>query len=201
MEVVNEYAERMIAGDKFPEVVLFGDKDKSWIGDGWHRISAARQLDLIEINVDLKPGTRTDALKYALSANSLHGHRRTNADKRRCVEIALEEFPKMSSRAIAEMCGVSDVFVGNRRNQVLTVSSKKDVTIGLDGKERGNKEYPIYKDSESKPEEKSKSSKTGPPSDGMQFARMAVMDLEQIKENDLEREEAFNYVKEWINEA
>lgn len=38
----------------------------------------------------------------------------------------------------------------------------------------------------------------GPPCDGMQFARLAIMDLEQIRGDDAEREEAFAYVKQWI---
>lgn len=48
-----------------------------------------------------------EPLKHALGANAAHGHQRTNADKRRCVEIALREFAGMSNRAIADMCGVS----------------------------------------------------------------------------------------------
>ena len=42
--------------------------------------------------------------------------------------------------------------------------------------------------------------KIGPPCDGMQFARMAIMDLEQIKTNDTERKKAFSKVKDWIFE-
>lgn len=61
------------------------------------------------------PGGRIDALKAALSANAAHGIRRGNADKRRAVEIALREFPKLSSRMIAELCGVSDKTVGTVR--------------------------------------------------------------------------------------
>jgi len=38
----------------------------------------------------------------------------------------------------------------------------------------------------------------GPPSDGMQFARIAIMNLEQIKTNDAERVEALRVVKDWI---
>lgn len=57
-----------------------------------------------------------------------------NADKRRCVEIALREFPKLSSRAVAKMCGVSDPFVsGMRPDQVLTVSTSE--RTGQDGKQ------------------------------------------------------------------
>lgn len=38
----------------------------------------------------------------------------------------------------------------------------------------------------------------GPPRDGLQFARIAIMNLEQIKKNDIERKEAFEVVKGWI---
>lgn len=39
----------------------------------------------------------------------------------------------------------------------------------------------------------------GPPRDGMQFARMAVLQLEQIREDDSERSQAFAFVREWID--
>ena len=42
--------------------------------------------------------------------------------------------------------------------------------------------------------------KRGHPSNGMQFARMAILDLEQITDDDTERVDAFEFVKEWINE-
>jgi len=118
--VVTEYAERMKAGDVFPPVTLFGEADcRLNIGDGWHRIMAARQNGADVVEADIRKGGRSDALKHALGANSLHGHRRTNADKLRCVEIALAEFGGLSSRAIAVMCGVSNDFVSrNRTDQV-----------------------------------------------------------------------------------
>ena len=43
-----------------------------------------------------------------------------------------------------------------------------------------------------------KNKKIGPPSVGMQFARMAIMDLEKIEKDDLERDQAFNFVSRWI---
>jgi hypothetical protein len=114
---VAEYAERMEAGDSFPPVVLFGTVKRCWIGDGWHRVMAARQLGRTEIEADLREGDRRDALKYALGANAANGLRRTNADKRRCVEIALAEFGNLSSRAIAGLCGVSDKTVEASRKE------------------------------------------------------------------------------------
>jgi hypothetical protein len=42
--------------------------------------------------------------------------------------------------------------------------------------------------------------KLQPPSNGIQFARMAIMDLEKITDDDLERDEAFALVKKWIKD-
>jgi len=53
------------------------------------------------------------------------------------------------------------------------------------------------KEEAAKPQTANKNTK---PCDGLQFARMAILDLKQIKKNDTEREDAFNLVKEWINE-
>ena len=54
-------------------------------------------------------------MRYALGANAANGLRRSNADKRRCVEIALKEFGGLSSRAIAELCGVgADMVIAHR---------------------------------------------------------------------------------------
>lgn len=91
---------------------------------------AAEQIDARDIPAEVRAGGRVDALKHALGANAIHGQRRTNADKRRCVELAVKEFASLSSRAIAELCGVSDPFVLQIR-QVLTVSTS---ITGSDGK-------------------------------------------------------------------
>ena len=115
METVNSYAEAMTEGAEFPPVVLFGAKDKCWIGDGWHRVMAAEQIGAMDIPAELRDGGRIDALKHALGANAVHGQRRTNADKRRCVELAVKEFASLSSRAIAELCAVSDFMVNQQR--------------------------------------------------------------------------------------
>ena len=71
---------------------------------------------------------------YSLGANQSNGLRRTNADKRHAVELALKEFPKLSDRAIAEMCGVSQPFVSEFRPKVITVITSETHT-GKDGKE------------------------------------------------------------------
>ena len=201
--IVNEYAERMTEGDRFPSIILFGTEKRSWIADGWHRVMAFQQIGLVKVDADLRKGGRGDALKFALSANATNGLRRTNADKRRCVEIALREFPKLSSRAIAEMCGVSDPFVLSIRPEVLTVSTSR---TGSDGKS-----YPARREtsdpprqrkdsehSEGAPNSRAERSVLGPPSIGMQYAWIAVKNLESIAPDDVEREQAFAHVKGWL---
>lgn len=152
-ETVAGYAERMAAGDEFPPVDLFGTDGRYWIGDGWHRIMAVKQVGADSIRATAHDGGRHDALKYALGANAKHGHRRSNADKRRCVEIALAEFPTLSSRAIAELCGVSDPFVLQVRG-VLTVStSPESATSPSPGPVTGadGKQYPAKKKAKDEP--------------------------------------------------
>jgi hypothetical protein len=39
----------------------------------------------------------------------------------------------------------------------------------------------------------------GPPSNGLQFARIAIMKLEEIRENDIERQQAFDLVRSWLD--
>ncbi len=77
----------------------------------------------------------TTPFQRALGANAAHGHKRSPADKRRCVEIALREFPTMSDRTIAEICGVSPTTVGSLRPQLSKLDSSAK-TIGKDGKAR-----------------------------------------------------------------
>lgn len=132
-EIVNDYAERMTAADKFPPVDLFGNGDGYWIGDGWHRIMAAQQIGAKSIDANVNVGNRQDALKCALHANALHGARRTNADKRRCVDVAVAEFVGQSSRVIAEMCGVTHKLVLITRRQLETVSNTQ--ITGRDGRQ------------------------------------------------------------------
>lgn len=210
---VNEYAEAMREGADFPPVILFGTAEKCWIGDGWHRVMAARSVGAEEITADLRPGGRADALRYALSANAVHGRRRTNADKRCAVAIALREFGKMSDRAIAEMCAVNHEMVGALRRVLDPGGGNRHVTAtrtGRDGKEYPAHPAPTARPSYDGPEPEVHTPlpapadlhlpKPGPPRNGMQFARMAVMDLEQIRPDDLERDQAIRFVRGWLDE-
>jgi hypothetical protein len=132
VSVVVDYAARMAAGDKFPPLDLFIDGDHYWIGDGWHRAKAKKQNGDVNCLARVHPGGRVEAIKFALGANAAHGLRLTNRDKHKVVEVALREFPKLSSREIAGLCGVGDQLV----NQLRDSRSSTEGRLGKDGKVR-----------------------------------------------------------------
>lgn len=118
--VVHEYAEAMTAGAIFPPVVVFHDGTDHWLADGFHRVRAALYLGNATIDADVRQGTRRDAILHSVGANSEHGLRRTNDDKRRAVELLLAdpEWSRWSDRRIAIQCGVSDFMVRGMRASV-----------------------------------------------------------------------------------
>lgn len=114
---VGEYSAAMQAGDVFPPVVVFHDGVTYWLADGFHRVDAARRAGVDELAADVRMGTQRDAILYAVGANSSHGVRRTNADKRAAVLklLADEEWKKESDHEIARRVGVSQPFVTGLR--------------------------------------------------------------------------------------
>lgn len=123
---IEDYAQAMEAGAKFPPVVLFQDQDTYWLGDGFHRVAAAVKAGKKGIQADIRQGGQRQARLFALGANSTHGVRRTNADKRLAVSILLDdpEWSQWSNRQISEVVGVSHQFINNMRNErVATVAT------------------------------------------------------------------------------
>ena len=131
--IVSQYAEDKRNGAQFPPAELYGTMERCWIGDGWHRLQADQTNGAKEVEAILHPGTRIDAFRHALKANATHGKPRTQADKRRAVELALKEFPELSSRQLGSLCNVSHNLVESVRATGINASS---VRVGADGKLR-----------------------------------------------------------------
>src|SRR5690348_12642660 len=74
--VVEEYAERMTAGDLFPPVVVIHDGEHYWLADGFHRLRARVKLEKETIDCRVFEGSCRDAILVAVKANSTHGLRR-----------------------------------------------------------------------------------------------------------------------------
>jgi hypothetical protein len=68
----------------------------------------------------IQPGTRRDAILHAAGANADHGLRRSNDDKRRAVQMLLqdEEWGRWSDREIARRCKVSHPLAAKLRAEL-----------------------------------------------------------------------------------
>lgn len=111
-DTVADYAEAMERGDKFPAVTVFTDGAEYYLADGFHRVEALRRIGKKAVVAELKEGDYKAALLYALKANSTHGLRRTNADKRHALEMAWNAREALfggepSQALLADTCGVS----------------------------------------------------------------------------------------------
>jgi hypothetical protein len=114
-ETIADYAEAMEAGAKFPPVTVFFDGEKHWLADGFHRVAGAKRAGFLDVDADVRQGSKRDAILFSLGANAAHGLRRTNEDKRRVVKHMLEDWSEWSTRKIADACGVSHFFVNKLR--------------------------------------------------------------------------------------
>lgn len=133
-----EYVEILESGVDFDAaIVAFYDGTDYWLADGFHRCAAYERYDAAKIDVDVKQGTLRDAVLYSVGANAKHGLPRTNADKRRAVELLLrdEEWSAKSDRWIAETCGVGKTLVLTMRSELVSTTSSVS-RAGQDGVNR-----------------------------------------------------------------
>jgi ParB-like chromosome segregation protein Spo0J len=107
--------------------------------------------------------------------------------------------------ALAAAAGVSEDTIAKAK--VIQEKATEEIKTALrSGETTLNKEYHKIKGAEAPPmpaKEATKEKKRtlpvlGPPQNGMRFARMAILDLEQITTADVERIQAFNLVKGWL---
>lgn len=125
---VAEYAEAMAdPATVFPPVIAYFDGREYWLADGFHRLAAWRQIGRTDIPAEIRQGDRRAAILHSVAANSAHGLRRTNDDKRRAVLTLLEdaEWSAWSDREIARRCAVHHEMVGKLRAS-LTGGSASD---------------------------------------------------------------------------
>lgn len=137
-ELVSEYAASMTDGWPFPPIVLFTDGNQYYLADGFHRFMAARRLTLPEIAADVQPGTKQDALWFALGANKhkQNGKRLNSTDLRHAIELAFRTWPERSAREVAAQIGCTDSYVGDVKKQVQAILhlNLPDRVVGKDGK-------------------------------------------------------------------
>ncbi|NLW83935.1 MAG: hypothetical protein GXY41_05970 [Phycisphaerae bacterium] len=128
-EVVAEYAEQLRQGAAFPPVTVFFDGAAWWLADGFHRYHAHRRVGRETMVADLHDGGLREAILYSVGANTEHGLRRTNEDKRKAVQTMLtheiasmdENGNSWANRDIARRCCVDEKMV-RRIREILTAA-------------------------------------------------------------------------------
>lgn len=132
--VVGDYSRKMLEGVEFPQLVVYFDGSTYWLADGFHRYFAATMAGHVQINCEVRAGTKRDAILHAIGANSEHGKQRSPEDKRRAVAAMLndEEWATWPQTKIAAHCGVSQQLVSKVATDAIDASyhrsKMRDVT-------------------------------------------------------------------------
>jgi len=138
--VVQEYSERLCGDDQFPPLLVFFDGARYWLADGFHRYAAAVQAGLPEFPCEIRAGTLEDAQWASYAANAVHGLRRSNKDKQRAIQLALQHplGAGQSNRQIAKHIGVDHSTVAEHRAKLESTGVIPQLTErkGADGKVR-----------------------------------------------------------------
>lgn len=138
-EVVDDYAELYRAEAELPPIECFDVDDALVVVDGFHRVTAAEKAGVGWLRCTVVgQGSIDDAIWRATGANQAHGLRRSNADKRKAVRLALESKAGVgkSDRAIAEHTGVDHKTVARVRAEAEASwgNSPPETREGKDGK-------------------------------------------------------------------
>jgi hypothetical protein len=140
--IIDQYTEDVQNGDNFPPVHIYREEnsERNVLADGFHRHRAFVNAERSEIGCWIYPGGMKEALVHALGSNHGHGFRRTNADKRHAVEMAVKdpEISQMQQQEIADICRVTRQTVRRIQNELLA----KDSSNGNDGTKSHDKKEP-----------------------------------------------------------
>jgi ParB-like chromosome segregation protein Spo0J len=150
----------------------------------------------VAIGEALRPLAIADALKRKESTQAKPGEGKVGRSGARKLNAPTGR----ADVEVASAVGMSQNTYRKARDVVEAAEQEPDNPVVQQAKEemdRTGKVDPAFR----KVREQTKDSKPklGPPCDGMQFARMAIMDLEQIRDDDAERDQAFGRVRGWLN--
>ena len=117
---IYEYAEALEKGTTLPPIDIYSDGKVYLLADGYYRLAAYKLAEFDLIPAIVHQGDRREALIHALGSNTMHGRRRTNADKEKAVTIALTDcdISGTSNNQIAIICGTSQPYVGKIRKKL-----------------------------------------------------------------------------------
>jgi len=137
-ERVEDFTELIGAGAEFPALVAYWDGTTLWLSDGFHRYAAACGAELITFQVEVRLGSRRDAIRYAIKANSNQGKPLTRRERNRAMETLIVEFypDDMSQQEIADEVGVSQPTVNRACIRIIQMNNSNGATSIDDEPER-----------------------------------------------------------------
>lgn len=125
--------------EAWPPIVVVEQAGRYTLIDGRHRLEAARQKGLVSIAVEVRATPDDGDLQgVAFALNTVHGRPLTSDDRKAEAKRLLHRSPALSSRQIAERCGLSHNTVEKIRGE-LTATGQIDQLherVGADGKKR-----------------------------------------------------------------
>jgi hypothetical protein len=151
---VADYVEVLQAKRDFDAPIeVYFDGKVYWIGDGFHRVEAYSRAGRDKVPALVREGGWQAAAVHAMGSNDAHGLPRSRADVRKAIAHAFDMFPKLSDRAIAQICRTSHPTVAAHRPAELKTDQRvytdkhgnesvMDVT-GLRGKTAASAPAPV----------------------------------------------------------
>lgn len=123
-QMIEQYTEDFKNGAGFPPLTCFREENSERIilADGFHRHRAAINAGRTEIGCNIYVGGMREALVEALGSNAEHGFRRSKADKRHAVQMALKdpELSTLTNKEVADICRVHENTVRKILNEQLS---------------------------------------------------------------------------------
>ena len=222
-DVVADYADLCGSGVDLPPVTVFFDGTAYWLADGFHRYWANKRINREHVVAEVHQGTQRDAILYSVGANTAHGLRRTNADKRKAVVTMLtdrkvshdEDGKPWTDNAIAKQCSVDPKTVAKVRSTLEIQSAPVRRTSDgrtMDTSNIGRRRSPtkpspgrqIMTKEEYEAEAAAEAGHSTPaprfqaPSKAIPKAYEAIAILRSILPSDPRRIEAMHMVRDWI---
>jgi hypothetical protein len=185
-DVVAEYAAHMRDGDIFPPLILFYDGSDHWLADGFHRYFAYKQQAQLEVDVEIKEGTKDDALLYAFGANGKRGLSMNHADFKAIIKrmLAHPEWSQWTNTTIAKHIGCSSMTVGRIKKEL-----EKEATPSEPVKKYKDKDGNEREVDTSKLSTKKKAADPEPETDSEAIGELADV-IEQLKEENTKLKDA-----------
>lgn len=121
-DVLADYIQRHANGTLFPPLELFWDSELNsyLIADGRHRFEVFQRAGEETLLARVHEGGARACLQFALSSNSRHGLRRTQADIRLVCTTAIQdaEWGGCSDRVLAGLCNVDHKTIARFRKEL-----------------------------------------------------------------------------------